>query len=165
MLTNESSNRAVAESGMIQHARGAIEPRCKAIASTLTRWTHSIDKNGKRNWRNLFWVFDDCVPEDDAAKADLATKYVAIGWPLNDALTDSGRDAVEGGDVSFVASNLTTLENAIKPPEPPVLPGQEPKPGEDAASEEDPFAGIDDEDDQKQIDALLLEIKSLLPDS
>lgn len=162
MLTNESSNRAVAESGMIQHARGAIEPRCKAIASTLTRWTHALDKNGKRNWRNLFWVFDDCVPEDDAAKADLAIKYVGIGWPLNDALTDSGRDAVEGGDVSFVASNLTTLENAVKPPEPPVLPGEEPKPGGAAADEEDPFAGIDDEADQKQIDALRAECKALV---
>lgn len=135
MVTNESSNRAVADSGLVQHARGAVEPRCKAIASTLTRWTHSLDRNGAKNWNKLFWVFDECVPEDEAAKADLAIKYVGIGWPLNAALTDSGRDAVEGGDVSFVASNLTTLENAVKPPEPPVLPGQEPKPGGEGADE------------------------------
>ena len=89
-----------------------------------------------------------------------------MGLPINVALTEAGYDAVEGGDVSFVASGLVTLENAVKPPEPPMLPGQ--KPGEDPkdsdATEEDPFGDLsDDGDDQKQIDALLTEIKSLLP--
>lgn len=165
-VTNESSNRAVAEAGLEQHARQAVEPRCKNIASTLTRWTHALDKGGKRNWHKLFWAFDDCVPGDQAAEAAKHTAYVAMGLPINVALTEAGYDAVEGGDVSFVASGLVTLENAVKPPEPPMLPGQ--KPGEDPkdsdATEEDPFGDLsDDGDDQKQIDALLTEIKSLLP--
>lgn len=131
MVTNESSNRAVAEAGLEQHARQAVEPRCKSIASVLTRWTHSLDKTGQRNWSKLVWAFDDVVEADKAAEIDRLTKAVAMGLPLNEALKEAGFDAVEGGDVSFVASTLTTLENAVKPPEPPVLPGQEPKPGEE----------------------------------
>lgn len=130
-VTNESSNMAVAREGQAQHARNAIEPRCKSIASTLTRWTHALDRNGKRNWHKLFWAFDDCVPADQAAETTKHTAYVAMGLPLNAALTEAGYDKVEGGDVSFVASGLQTLENAVKPPEPPVLPGQVPKVGEE----------------------------------
>lgn len=166
MLKTEDVNRANAEAGLEQHARNAIEPRCKLIASTLTRWMHSMDPKGVKGWDRLIWAFDPAVKEDAEAEADLHRKYVEMGLPLNVALTEAGYDKVEGGDVSFVASGLQTLENAVKPPEPPVLPGQEPKPGEeeegaDPEAEEDPFAGIDDEEDQKQIDALRAECKAL----
>lgn len=142
MVTNESSNMAVAREGLEQHARNAVEPRCKSIASTLTRWTHALDKNGARNWHKLFWAFDDCVPGDKAAEADIHRKYFDMGLPPDVILTEAGYDKIEGGDVSFIASGMQTLENAVKPPEPPVLPGQ--KPGEEGeAKPEEPAA--DDE--------------------
>lgn len=164
MVTNESSNMAVAREGLEQHARNGVEPRCKSIASTLTRWTHSLDRGGQRNWHKLFWAFDDCVPEDKVAQAEHHRKYFEMGLPPDVILTEAGYDKIEGGDVSFVASGVQTLENAVKPPEPPVMPGQEPG-GED---EPDPLADdapdpTSDEDDQKVIDALLAEIKGLLP--
>lgn len=157
MVTNESSNMAVAREGLEQHARNAIEPRCKSIASTLTRWTHALDRNGKRNWHKLFWAFDDCVPGDKLAEADIHRKYFDMGLQPDVILTEAGYDKIEGGDVSFIASGMQTLENAVKPPEPPVLPGQEPG-GEDVAKPEEPAAN----DDQKTIDSLLAEIKGLL---
>jgi len=109
MVTNQSSNRAVAKEGLEQHARNAVDPRCKSIASTLTRWTHALDDSGRRNWRKLFWAFDPCVPGDSLVEAELHAKYVAMGLPLNVALTEAGYDAVLGGNASFLPGSLKPL--------------------------------------------------------
>lgn len=143
MLTNESSNRAVAEAGLEQHARQAVDPRCKAIASALTRWTHALDRTGQRNWRKLFWVFDDVVPEDKESQADLHTKYFAMGLPTNRILTDAGYDPVEGGDVSLVPNNLATLESVLKGPAKPE------EPGKPAATDDEETPDTEPEDDEE----------------
>jgi hypothetical protein len=114
MVTNESSNMAVAREGLEQHARNAVDPRCKSIASTLTRWTHALDKSGKRNWQKLFWAFDNCVPEDRLAEADLHSKYIAMGLPPNVALMEAGYDAVKHGDLSFIPTSLQPLSAAAR---------------------------------------------------
>jgi hypothetical protein len=117
MLKTEDVNRANAEAGLEQHARNAIEPRCKLIASALTRWTHSLGAGlGKAAGRasgydRLLWAFDSAVPQEKQAEADLHTKYVAMGLPPNVALTEAGYDAVEGGDVPLIASGLQRLED------------------------------------------------------
>lgn len=115
MVTNESSNLSVAREGLEQHARYAVEPRCKSIASTLTRWTHSLDKTGQRNWHKLFWAFDSCVPEDKRAEAEIHARYIAMGLPPNVALTEAGYDAVDDGDTSFLPTSLQALSRAAKP--------------------------------------------------
>ena len=165
MLKTEDVNRANAEAGLEQHARNAIEPRCKLIASTLTRWMHSLDSKGARGWDRLFWAFDSAVKEDAEAEADLHRKYVEMGLPLNVALTEAGYDKVEGGDVSFVASGLTTLENAVKPPEPPVLPGQEPKPGEeDGGADDEAEPAVPEEDDSPEEKAIAERLTKMITD-
>lgn len=142
MIKTDDVNRANAESGLEQHARDAVEPRCKAIASVLTRWTHSLDRSGQKNWGKLFWAFDGCVPEDKQLEADLHAKYVAMGLPRNVALTEAGYDAVEGGDIPFVAGGTVPLEQALKPPEPPPQLG-----GQDAGQ------AMDEEDPEQQDEA------------
>jgi hypothetical protein len=63
MLKTEDVNRANAEAGLEQHGRNAVEPRCKLIASALTRWTHSLDARGTRGWDRLLWAFDPVVKD------------------------------------------------------------------------------------------------------
>jgi hypothetical protein len=145
MLKTEDVNRANAEAGLEQHARNAIEPRCKIIASALTRWTHSLGAGlGKAAGREsgydrLLWAFDNAIPQEKAAEADLHTKYVAMGLPPNVALTEAGYDAVEGGDVPLIASDLQRLEDVASG-----------KLAEEAAAGQD--QGLDEEDDPKADD-------------
>src|SRR5262249_52467052 len=113
MLRTEDVNRANAEAGLEQHGRHAVEPRCKLIASALTRWTRSLDPTGARGWDRLLWAFDPAANADRQAEAELHKTYVSLGLPLNVALTEAGYDAVEGGDVPLVATGLQTLESVI----------------------------------------------------
>jgi Phage portal protein len=120
MLQTKDVNRANAEAGLEQHARQAVQPRCEAIETTLTRWLHGLDEGGKFGWDRLFFKFDGVVKEDKAAQIDLLTKLVAMGLPLNSALLEAGYERVEGGDVPLIASGLVTLESVVNPPEPAV---------------------------------------------
>jgi HK97 family phage portal protein len=145
MLKTEDVNRANAEAGLEQHGRDAVEPRCKAIASELTRWTHSLDARGARGWDRLLWAFDPVVKDDKAAEAELHKTYFAMGLPANVILTEAGYDAVEGGDVSLVASGMVTLDSLINPPEPVAQPGG--FGGDGTAAEIDPEE-VDPSDDE-----------------
>jgi HK97 family phage portal protein len=138
MVTNESSNRAVSESGLEQHARNAVEPRCKNIASTLTRWTHSLDRTGKRNWSKLQWVFDSVVPEDLQAKAELDKMYLDMGViTRNEVRTENGYEPDPDGDELLVSNNLVTLESIISGANAqPAKPGQPEEEGEGEADDE-----------------------------
>lgn len=113
MLRTEDVNRANAEAGLEQHGRHAVEPRCKLIASALTRWTRSLDSTGARGWDRLVWAFDPAVNADRQTEAELHKTYVALGLPLNVALTEAGYDAVDGGDVALVPSGLKPLSSII----------------------------------------------------
>lgn len=113
MLKTQDVNRANAEAGLKQHGRHAVEPRCKLIASTLTRWTHTFDSaaGARRGWDRLFWAFDPAVNEDLIAEAEVHKTYFAMGLPLNVILTEAGYTAVEGGDVSLVPAGLEPLSS------------------------------------------------------
>lgn len=113
MLRTEDVNRANAEAGLKQHGRQAVEPRCKLIASTLTRWTHSFESSVSRGWDRLLWAFDPVVHEDLQAEAELHKTYFAMGLPLNVILTEAGYDSVEGGHVSLVPASLQPLSAAV----------------------------------------------------
>lgn len=124
MLRTEDVNRANAEAGQEQHARNGVEPRCKLIASTLTRWTHSQDPRGVRGWDRLFWAFDSPVQSDRQLEAELHKTYVSMGLPINTALTEAGYEPVEGGDVSYIPGTLVPLGSTVPGTKP--LPGQRP---------------------------------------
>jgi phage portal protein BeeE len=119
MLKTDDVNRANAEAGLEQHGRNAVEPRCKLIASALTRYTHSLDARGTRGLSRLFWAFDPAVNADRAAEAEQHKAYFAFGLTPNTILTEAGYDGIgPAGDVSLVANSLVPLERAVKPPEP-----------------------------------------------
>lgn len=127
MLKTEDVNRANADAGLEQHARNAVEPRCKAIASTLTRWTHSLDPRGKLGYDRLFWAFDSAVMADKRDESDLHKTYIDLGViARNEVRLDLGYDAIEGGDEILVNGSLKTLQGVIdasdQPPQP--APGQ-----------------------------------------
>jgi hypothetical protein len=110
---SKDTNLANSQAATEHHARNAVEPRCKAIAATLTRWTHSLDSRGDRNYDRLFWAFDRAVIEDKQSEAELHKTYFAMGLPLNRILLEIDQDPVEGGDVSLVPSNLTPLATLV----------------------------------------------------
>ena len=149
MLKTDDVNRANAEAGERQHGRNGVEPRCKTIASTLTRWTHAQDGKGTKGWDRLFWAFDPVVAEDAAAEAELHKTYFAMGLPLNVILTEAGYEAVEGGDTPLVPNSLVPIQQAIAEPEP-----EEEQPGETETEDE----GSDAEEK-----ALLAEVRRLTP--
>jgi hypothetical protein len=107
------------------------------------------------------------VPEDKKAKAELNKTLIDMGVAtINEVRVDEGFEPDPDGDVLLVQSGLVPLSHAVKPPEPPPVPGGKPGEGDgpDEAGSDDELAGWnDDEADQKQIDALLLEIKGLFP--
>jgi hypothetical protein len=113
MLKTDDVNRANAEAGLRQHGRQAVEPRCRLIASALTRWTHAFDLAGARGWDRLVWAFDPVVNEDLQAEAELHRTYFAMGLPLNVILTEAGYAAVDGGDVPLVPDGLQPLAAAV----------------------------------------------------
>jgi len=114
MLKTEDVNRANAEAGLEQHSRNAVEPRCRLIASTLTRWTQSLDHKGRRGWDRLFWAFDPVVREDKQAEAGLHKTYLDMGvLTRNEVRLELGYARAEGGDELLVPQNLTTLPSVV----------------------------------------------------
>lgn len=138
MLKTEDVNRANAEAGLEQHARNAVEPRCRLIASTLTRWTHSLDRKGTLGWDRLFWAFDPVVTEDKQAEADLHKTYLDLGViSRNEVRLELGYSPAEGGDPLLVPGNLTRLADAAAEADEPA----------DADEGIAPTTESDDEDD------------------
>ena len=140
MLKTEDVNRANAEAGQEQHARNGVEPRCKLIASALTRWTHQQGRQGPRDlgnrgWDRLLWAFDPAVKEDQEAEQKRHTAYVAMGLPPNVALTEAGYEAVEGGDVSYLPTSLQPMGTTPTPE--PEKPGTGNSPMGDTGETED----------------------------
>jgi phage portal protein BeeE len=116
LLKTEDVNRANAEAGLEQHGRHAVEPRCRLIASTLTRWTHSLDVKGARGWDRLFWAFDPVVAEDKQAEAELHKVYIDLGvLSRNEVRLELGYEPAEGGDVLLVRDRLAPLAGVAKP--------------------------------------------------
>jgi HK97 family phage portal protein len=110
MLRTQDVNRANAEAGLVQHGRNAVEPRCKLIASTLTRWTHSLDRAGLRGFDRLFWAFDPVVHEDRLAEAELHRTYLDLGVVTrNEVRLELGYAPAEGADELLVPDSLSPL--------------------------------------------------------
>lgn len=97
---SKETNLANLQAAESQHARTAIEPRCKAIAGTLTRLVRRYDER-------LFFAFDPCVEEDaekDARVIDMGLKSGRI--TINEANTDSPWEAKDWGDEPWLPGTL-----------------------------------------------------------
>lgn len=131
MLTSKDVNRANAEAGEYQHATRAVDPRCKLIASVLTRrLAQPLDGR-------LFFAFDNPVPSDkerDAKLFDMAVKNGTL--TINEARAEQGWDEVDWGEEPWLPQTLRQpSEERPAPPQPPGSkpPGMDPdKPEDDA---------------------------------
>src|SRR5208282_480999 len=91
------ANLAAAEA---QHARTAIEPRCKAIAGTLTRLAQRFDTR-------LFFAFDPCVEGDAEKDARVTQIHLQTGLTtINEELTDLPWDDKKWGDAPWLPGTL-----------------------------------------------------------
>jgi phage portal protein BeeE len=103
------TNLANLQAAESQHARMAVEPRCMAIAGTLTRLAKRFDER-------LFFAFDPAVEEDrerDARIVDMGLKSGRI--TINEANLDSPWEPKEWGDEPWLPGTLkqpTMLQDA-----------------------------------------------------
>lgn len=110
MLETESSNKATASEGSIQHQRNAIEPRCTLIGAALTA------QLARRVDERLFFAFDNPVQEDKKANADVHKIYLDTKVLVpNEVRTELGYEPREGGDEP----------NAQDKPKPAAKPGKD----------------------------------------
>ncbi len=161
---SKDTNLANLQTATEHHGHNAVEPRCKNIATTLTRWIHSLDGRGTKGWDRLAFAFDPAVAEDRKAEADNNKAYVDMGvFTRNEVRLELGYEPMDGGDVLLVPNSLATLDSIINPPEPVAAPGAFGIDEEDpeAADEEDPEAEADDESDTPSDKALRTRVKAL----
>lgn len=96
----KDTNLANLQAAESQHARTAVEPRCKAIAGTLTRLVRKYDPR-------LFFAFDPCVEEDMEKDAKVKQIYLSTGLlTINEALEDMPYEAKDWGDEPWLPGTL-----------------------------------------------------------
>lgn len=96
----KDTNMANLQAAESQHARMAVEPRCHAIAGTLTRLAKRYDER-------LFFAFDPAVEEDrerDARIIDMGLKSGRI--TINEANIDSPWEPKPWGDEPWMPGTL-----------------------------------------------------------
>lgn len=101
LLQAEDTNRAVASEGTHQHQYYAIEPRCRAIATALTKQlAQPVDDR-------LFFCFDNPVARDEEREAKIWSMKLADGRATaNEAREDEGLEPVEWGNEPWLAGTL-----------------------------------------------------------
>jgi len=81
-------------------AKNAVEPRCKMLASMLTRLVRRSDER-------LFFAFDPAVAEDEDAEAERFNKGIACGrFTINETLKETEFEDKEWGDAPWIAGSL-----------------------------------------------------------
>jgi hypothetical protein len=94
------TNLANLQAAESQHARTAIEPRCKSIAGTLTRLAQRFDER-------LFFAFDCAIEEDKEREAKIVDMGIKSGRiTINEANTDSPWEPKEWGDQPWLPGTL-----------------------------------------------------------
>lgn len=103
------TNLANLQAAETQHARTAIEPRCKSIAGTLTRLVQRFDPR-------LFFAFDPAVEEDKEREAKIFDMDIKNGRrTINETLVDSPWEPKAWGDEPWLPGTLkqpTMLQEA-----------------------------------------------------
>ncbi len=101
---SKDTNLANLQASEAQHARTAIEPRCKAIAGTLTRLAKRYDER-------LFFAFDPCVESDAVADAKVTQIHLQTGLTtINEELTDMPFEDKPWGDSPWLPGTLKQPE-------------------------------------------------------
>lgn len=94
------TNLANLQAAEAQHARTAIEPRCHAIAGTLTRLAQRYDER-------LFFAFDPAVEEDKEREARIVDMGLKTGRiTINEANAESPWEPKDWGDEPWLPGTL-----------------------------------------------------------
>ena len=96
----KDTNLANLQAAELQHARMAVEPRCQAIAGTLTRFVRQFDPR-------LFFCFDNAVEEDKEREARIIDMMLDKGRiTINESLADTQWEPKEWGDEPWLPGTL-----------------------------------------------------------
>lgn len=101
LLQAEDTNRAVASEGTHQHQSMAVEPRCRMIASAITKYIcQPIDPR-------IFCAFDDPVARDKERDAKVWDMKIKNGTATpNEARLDEDEEVVPWGDEPWMPNTL-----------------------------------------------------------
>jgi HK97 family phage portal protein len=104
MLQSRDVNRANAEAGAYQHAKGAVLPRCRTFEQFLNmKLTPLYDER-------IFLAFDNPVMEDAAEARESRKVNVQTGiWTINETRRVDGLPPVDGGDDAYMPSNYAPI--------------------------------------------------------
>lgn len=133
------TNLANLQAAESQHARTAIEPRCKSIAGTLTRLAQRYDPR-------LFFAFDPAVEEDMERAAKVMQIKVQTGvMTINEARIDTPYEPLDGCDEPFISGTLKTPSMIEQAHEQDILNSESSRENEKTATD---FQYSDPPDDQ-----------------
>lgn len=123
LIDSKLSPRAQLEAAQYQHAKLAIDPRLKKIASGIN--TKILPLYDIR----LFWKFDESAPEDIEKILRIRESNLTIGLTtINEERIEAGYDEIEGGDELLVPTNkkpLNSSESEKIPVVQEILPNEE----------------------------------------
>jgi hypothetical protein len=143
-MFSKEQNLANIQAARELHSVIAVEPRCKAIASALTRFVRRYDPR-------LFVAFDPAVKEDEEHKVKVFDLEIRNGTMTRaEARAERGRPAYEGSEIPLVAGGLGSVPGARGASiEGPATPGQgrAPAPAEEADQDPERAQELRDDDD------------------
>lgn len=121
---SKETNLANLQAAKAFHAEYGVDPRCKNIEATLTRYFRALDPGDRQGWSRLSFVFDPVIEDDKTAAAEQHKTYFPMGvMTPNQIATEIGYEAFDGGDARFVPGTLKTIDQVVNPPKPePVFP-------------------------------------------
>lgn len=108
LLQAEDTNRAVASEGTHQHQAMAVEPRCRMIASAITKYIcQPIDPR-------IFCAFDDPVARDKERDAKVWDMKIKNGTATpNEARCDEDEEMVPWGNEPWMPNSLVQPSQAV----------------------------------------------------
>jgi HK97 family phage portal protein len=99
--TMESSNRAVAQAALYQHALYTVKPYCTRIVEKLN------EKLCPKFDDNIFFVYENPVPDDANYLLKEREAYVSRGIKaINEVRKEIGIEPMDGFDVPWLPANL-----------------------------------------------------------
>jgi HK97 family phage portal protein len=112
VFAKESSNRADKKEAIRDYFTSCIQPKLVRMQSRLTRYLIPRFRGAKE--QGLFLVYEDCVPVD----VELLIKELqAGGMTINEFREIRKRDAVDGGEITYVPSTMTPIGATMTPEE------------------------------------------------
>jgi HK97 family phage portal protein len=114
MLTQESSNRAVANTGKTQFAEYTILPKLIRYCDSITVSLLPMFKGTE----GMFFAADDPVPDNFEMEANVYSKLVGAGiLSPDEARLEFDYESMDGGDMLYMPSTMTPITQVGQTPQ------------------------------------------------